>query len=428
MTLVRGTFLDTPDDPFSGGRLRTLDGTLDGALRVVDGAITDRGTFTDLAARFPDDEVTDLRDGLVLPGFVDTHIHYPQVRAIGGLGLPLLEWLDQHALPEELRLADDSYAHQIAAEFLAGLVRAGTTTALVFGAHFPAAVDILFDAASVSGLRITAGLVVSDHRLPDPLLTTPDDAFTESLALAQRWHGRGHLRYAVTPRFAVSCSDWLLAACGAVAQEVPTAFVTSHLNESPAEIAAVAAAYPGLSYAEVYDRQGLLGPRTVLAHNVHPLDTELGLLAERGVAVAHCPTSNFSLGSGLFPLAAHLDARVRVALGSDVGAGSGFSLYQEGRQAYYGQQLLGGAGVPLTATHLLHLATRAGALALDLPEVGHFGVGMRFDAQWLAPEAGTTLDIGLRHAASAEQALATAFTLATPADIRAVYVDGARLP
>lgn len=419
-TVFRGTVLDTPTDPFAGGTVRA---SQDEGLLVVDGVIAARGQFHTMRRAHPEAEVVDLSGGLMLPGFVDLHVHYPQLRIVGGRGLPLLDWLDEIALPEEARFADDCYARQVAAELLTGLARAGTTSALVFGAHFAGAVHELFDAASVSGLRITTGLVVSDRGLRDDLHTTPERAHDEGLALARRWHGEGRLRYAVTPRFALSCTDAMLASCAALLRAVPTAYLTSHLNESEQEIAAVEARF-GTSYADVYDRHGLLGPRSVLAHDVHPRDDELVLLAGRGAAVAHCPTSNAGLGSGLFPLARHLAAGVRVGLGSDVGAGSGLSLHKEALQAYFAQQLLGPAGVALTPAHLLWLATTAGALVLGLPEVGHLSVGQRFDAQWLSPEPGTTLDVGLRHASSAEDALAKAFALASPADVRAVYVDG----
>jgi guanine deaminase len=424
MTLFRAAVLDTPENPFTGGALRA---ETDGGLRVRDGVIADRGPFAALAARYPGDDVVDLRDGLLLPGFVDTHVHFPQVRAIGGLGMPLLDWLERCALPEEARLADRAYAEAVAADFVAGLVQAGTTSALVFGAHFADAVDALFAEATRAGLRITSGLVVSNRLLRDELLTTPQRAHDEGLALARRWHGVGRTRYAVTPRFSLSCDDALLDSCRSLLAEVDGAFVTSHVNENSVEIATVAGLFDGCGYVDTYDRRGLLGRRSVLAHNVHPTDVELGCLAARGATVAHCPTSNAALGSGLFPLKRHLAAGVRVALGSDVGAGTGFSLLKEGLQAYFVQQLSGEDGVPLTPAHLLYLATSAGAEALELAEVGDLSIGKRFDAVWLQPRAGSTLAVALRHATDADDALAKTFALGCPADVAAVWVDGERL-
>jgi guanine deaminase len=186
MTLFRATVLDTPDDPFEGGTLRAQD---DCGLLVEGGVIVARGDFTTLRAEHPDEDVLDLREGMVLPGLVDTHVHFPQVRVIGGLGMPLLDWLDQCALPEEMRLADVDMARGVARDFVTGLVDAGTTTALVFGSHFASAVDVMFEAADLWGLRVTTGLVTSDRILPEPLLTTPEGAYQESRVLASRWHG-----------------------------------------------------------------------------------------------------------------------------------------------------------------------------------------------------------------------------------------------
>lgn len=422
MTLYRARVLDTPSDPFAGGLLRADE---DAGLLVTDGSIAERGPFADLAGTHPGEQVVDLREGWLLPGFVDTHVHLPQVRAIGGLGRPLLEWLEHCALPEEARLADPAYAVDVAAEFVSGLVAAGTTTALVFGAHFPAAVDLLFAEAERVGLRVTAGLVVSDRLLRDDLLTTPERAYDEGLELAKRWHGVGRSRYAVTPRFSLSCAEELLESCRALQEAVEGSWFTSHINENTREIATVNDLFGTDTYLQSYAAAGLVGSRSVFAHNVHPADSELALLAERGASVSHCPTSNAALGSGLFPLARHLAAGVPVALGSDVGAGTGFSLLKEGLQAYFMQQLLGADGHPLAPAHLLHLATTAGARALGLDDqVGALSPGLRFDAQLLRPASGSTLDVGLRHAADADDALAKLFTLGTPADVAQVWIDG----
>jgi len=427
VTIYRATVLDTPTGDAPVGV--TLRADADLALRVVEGTIVERGPFHDVAARHTTDDVVDLRDGMVLPGMVDTHVHYPQVRAIGHLGMPLLQWLEECALPEEERLASVDYARSVASEFVAGMVSAGTTTALVFGSHFASAVDALFDEVERVGVRVTAGLVVSDRSLPEPLLSTPERTYSESVALARRWHGRGRTRYAVTPRFSYSASDDMLDACRAVLKDVPGTWFTSHVNENQAEVAEVARLFADArDYVDTYDRHGLVGPTTVLAHNVHATHRELDLLASQGASVAHCPSSNSALGSGLFPLRRHVDHGVRVALGSDVGAGTGFSLFKEGLQAYFMQRLLGAEGLPLAAPDLLYLATRAGALALGLDgEVGDLSVGEEFDALWVRPIAGDPLDVGLRHAESPESALAKTFALAYAADLAGVWVGGRRV-
>jgi guanine deaminase len=422
VTLFRATVLDTPDDPFTGGALRADD---DCGLLVEDGVVTARGPFGVLRREHPGAEVLDLREGLLLPGLVDTHVHFPQVRVIGGLGMPLLDWLERCALPEEMRLADVEVARGVAQDFVTGLVDAGTTTALVFGSHFAPAVDVMFEAAQVWGLRVTTGLVTSDRVLPEPLLTTPERAHEESLGLAARWHGKGRLRYAVTPRFSLSASDAVLESCAATFGALDDAWFTSHVNENVREVEEVGRLFGGASYVDTYDRHGLVTRRSVLAHDVHPTDAELATLAARGASVAHCPTSNAALGSGLFPMRRHVEAGVRVAMGSDVGAGTGFSMLKEGLQAYFAQRLLGDDGLPLTSTHLLWLCTVAGADALGLAgEVGDLSVGRQLDAIWLLPQAGSPLAVGLANATSAEDALSKVFALGTTADVGGVWVGG----
>lgn len=426
MKIYRGTVLDTPDSPFTGAELRV---DSDAGIAVSDGVITDRGPFSRIRTTYPDVEVVDLSGGVVLPGLVDTHVHFPQVRVIGALGMPLLDWLDRCALPEEARMADDDYARAVAGEFIDGLLSAGTTTALVFGAHFPAAVDCLFEQAAGSGLRISSGLVVSDRLLRDELLTTPEQAHADGLALAGRWHRKDRLRYAVTPRFSLSASAPLLESCAAVLREVDGALFTSHVNENTAEVETVRGLFSECrSYVDTYGRYGLLGPRSVLAHNVHPTNDELQQLASAGASVAHCPSSNSALGSGLFPMRRHIEHGVRVALGTDVGAGTSFSLLREGLQSYFMQALLGVDGLPLTAAHLLYLATAAGADALEMAaEIGDLSVGKQFDALWVRPQPGSTLDVVLAHAADADDALAKVFALAALSDVRGVWVGGDRL-
>ena len=424
MTLYRAAVFDVPGDPFATAQaLRTES---DAGIVVRNGAIVVRGPYADVATAHRDEETVDLRDGLLLPGLVDTHVHYPQVRVIAGLGMPLLDWLDHWALPEEARLAEDAYAEAVAGEFLGGLVRAGTTSALVFGAHFARATEILFTAAEHSGLRITAGQTVSDRLLRPDLLTTPDVALMEGRKLLEHWHGQGRLRYAVTPGFSLSTSPAMLDVCAELLALADDVWFTSHINENTIEVATVLELFDSAEhYLDSYAQHGLVTPRSVFAHNLHARDDELELLAASGAWVAHCPTSNAALGSGLFPFRRHVAHGARVALGSDVGGGTGFSLVKEALQAYFAQQLLGAEGLPLTATHLLYLATRAGAQALGLDhQVGDLSVGKQFDAVWMRPAADSTLAVVLRHARDAHDALAKVFALAFSADVAGVWVGG----
>jgi guanine deaminase len=422
MTLYAGTIVDTPGDPFTGDPGDALAEV--GALLVREGVIRARGTFAALRAEHPGEPVTRLDGGLLVPGFVDTHVHFPQIRAIGGLGMPLLDWLERCALPEESKLADRAYARAVAGEFFDGLIASGTTSALVFGSHFVPAMNELFAAADHRGLNITSGLVLSDRILRSDLLQSPGMALTDSSDLIARWHDRGRLRYAVTPRFSLSASDKMLDVCAQLLGQ--GVWFTSHVNENVGEIATVAGLFPGARhYLDTYRQHGLVTERSVFAHNVHPDDAELAVLAEYGASVSHCPTSNCALGSGLFPLRRHIEHGVRVALGSDVGAGAGLFLPKEALQAYFVQQLLGPDGFPLTPAHLLYLATRAGARALGLDDrVGDFAVGKDFDAVWLRPVPGSTLAVNLKHACGITDALARIFALATPADVAEVWIRG----
>ena len=362
VTVYRGTVLDTPDSPFHGGGLRA---EADAGIAVEAGVVVDRGPFARVRAARPDDEVVDLAGGVLLPGLVDTHVHFPQVRVIGGLGKPLLDWLDGRALPEEARMSDVDYAGVIAADFVDGLARAGTTTALVFGAHFAPAVDVLFERAAAVGLRSPPGSSSATGCCGPSSLTTPERAYADGRRLAERWHGKERLRYAVTPRFSLATTP---RAAGELRGPAPRRRRRPlHLarQREPGRDRRGGELFPECAhYVDTYDRFGLLGRRSVLAHNVHPTDAELDVLAGTGASVAHCPSSNSALGSGLFPLRRHVERGVRVALGTDVGAGTGFSLLREGLQAYFMQRCSAGRA----AAHV-----RAPALAGDAGRGGRVG-------------------------------------------------------
>src|SRR5919199_2276281 len=278
-TIVRAQILHTPRDPFAVGGA-ALEALSDGGLAYDGhGRILACGPFADVRAAHPDADVVDAADAVLLPGLVDLHVHYPQIAVIGAMGMTLLEWLASRTLPEEARLADATYAVEVARAFVRGLARNGTTAALVFGSHFAGAQEALFAEAERSGLRIASGLVVSDRNLLAELHATPAEAFERSRALLHRWHGRGRLRYAVTPRFSLSCTDEMLEACAALCDEADV-FVTSHINENPAEIQAVGELFPwARDYLETYERFGLVGRRSVFAHDVHVSDDELRRLA-----------------------------------------------------------------------------------------------------------------------------------------------------
>jgi guanine deaminase len=422
-TIVRAPLAHTPRSPFA--EEAALEAFSDGAVAASDGRIVALGSWSEVRSGHPQAEVLDARDAFLLPGFVDCHVHFPQIRVIGSMGLGLLDWLRLRALPEEARLADETYAVEVADRFVGALARNGTTTALVFGSHFPAAQEALFAAASRSGLRVASGLVVSDRGLLPELEVSVEAARESSLALIERWHRRGLLRYAITPRFSVSCSEELLSMCGDLARENPDLVVTTHLNETRSEVELVASLFPwALDYLETYERYGLLRAGSVFAHDVHVSEGELRRLAAAGAAVAHCPSSNAFLGSGLFPLRRHLEFGVKVGLGTDVGAGTGFSMFNEGLMAYH-RQMLSPDHLALGPAHLLWLATSAGARALGLAdEVGDLSPGKSADFVLVRPPEGSTLHTVIDGSESVEAKLGALFTLAREESIAEVRVAG----
>jgi guanine deaminase len=341
------------------------------------------------------------------------------------MGLGLLDWLRTRTLPEEARLSDAGYACETARRFVHGLLANGTTTALVFGSHFAEAQEALFAEAERSRLRVTSGLVVSDRNLLDALHVSPERAHADSLGLIERWHGRGRLRCAVMPRFSVSCTEGMLEACGSLLDGRPDLLFSTHVNESREEVEKVAELFPwSRDYLETYERFGLIADRSVLAHDVHPSGVELARLAAARASVAHCPSSNGFLGSGIFPMRRHHEAGVRFALGTDVGAGTGLSVLKEGLMAYHGQ-MVRPDGLACGPAHLLHLATAAGAAALGLEdEIGDLRPGRSADLVLIRPPRGSTLETVLRHSPSAEATLGALFTLAREESVARVWVGG----
>ena len=422
--LLRAQIFHTPGDPFR--EQRPLEFFADGGLVVQNGRIAGCGDYAGLRNAYPEARIRDWRGGFLLPGFVDTHVHYPQVRILGGLGHSLLDWLEKRALPEEAKFAAPEYARQVAGEFVSALAAHGTTTALVFGSHFAPAVEALFEAAQTAGLRILSGLVLADRALRPELHTAPETAYRESRQLICRLHGNAQLVYVVTPRFALSASEAMLEVCQTLLAEHPGLRFQTHLNENPEEIAAVKCAFPWAhDYLEVYERFQLVGPRSVLAHSVHSIDSELDRLAAAGAAVAHCPSSNAALGSGIFPLRRHIAHGVRCALGTDVGGGTGFGMLKEGLNAYL-MQRLAADGFRLSPAHLLFLATRAGAAATGLDqEIGDFQPGRSADFVYLRPQPGTPLAAIAAVADSAEDLLGAIFTLAGAESVRETRVANA---
>ncbi len=374
----RGEILHFLDDPAEHGE-PAWQHFADGALIVEEGRVIACGNASEVIPRWADGfEVTEHPNCLIIPGLIDTHVHYPQCEVVAAYGAQLLDWLEQHTYPAEARFRDRAHADKIAAVFLDELLRNGTTTALVFGTVHPQSVDAFFAAAEARNLRMICGKVMMDRNAPEELCDTPQSAFEDSRVLLKRWHGKGRLGYAVTPRFAPTSSARQLQLAGKLLAENPGVHLHTHVAENVRECEWVAELFPQCrDYLDVYDRHGLLGRRSVFAHGIHLNQREWARLSASGSNVAFCPASNLFIGSGLFPLHTADQHRVRVGLGTDVGGGDSFSLLRTVNQAYKVQQLQQNNLPPMRA---LYLATLGGARALDLQaSIGNFEPGKEAD-------------------------------------------------
>lgn len=348
----------------------------DGLLVVEAGRVVARGAFAELAPRFPG-LVVERLEGLIVPGFIDAHVHYPQLGRIASHGEQLLDWLERHIFPAEKAFADPVHAADMAEAFLDELLRHGTTSALVFGTVHAASVEAFFAAAEARELRMICGKVLMDLG-PEGLRDTPEEARSESAALIAKWHGRGRLGYAVTPRYALTSSDAQLAVAGELLAAHPGVLLHTHLAENVREIAEVAARFTeAADYLDAYDQFALVTDRSVFAHGVHLPDRSCARLAETGAGIAVCPSSNFFLGSGMFDFAQAERHGVRLGLGSDIGAGTSLSLLHNGGLAYQ-------AGLPggyvLDPFRALWLATGGSARLLHIDgEVGMLAEGQEAD-------------------------------------------------
>lgn len=381
--LVRGQLLHFLADPGMGDDPAAWQFFDDGGLWIRDGRIQAAGPWAALTAALPPGvgesaTVHDYRGHLVLPGFVDCHLHYPQAGVIASYGRQLLDWLNDYVFPAEARFADASEAERSAAFVVDRLLAHGTTTASVFATVHPHSVDAFFAAAEARGLRMLCGKVLMDRNCPPDLRDTAAGGMADSLRLIERWHGRGRLRYSLTPRFAPTSSPEQLRLCGELLASQPGLHLQTHLAENPCELDWVKQLFPTRgSYLDVYQHYGLAGPRSLHAHCIHLDAAERRSLAAGGAAAAFCPGSNLFLGSGFFNLDASREAGLRVGLATDIGAGTGFSLLRALAQAYEVGQAL---GAPLPALRGFYLATLGGARALYLDDcIGSFQPGREAD-------------------------------------------------
>ncbi len=418
----RAELLDFSGDPRRDARaLRHLP---DGLLVVRDGVVERcEPADTALATLPPGTPVTDLRGCLVVPGFVDAHVHYAQTDVIASHGHALLDWLENYTFPEEARFADAAHARATAEFFLDQLLRNGTTTAAVFATSHPASVDAFFAAAHARRLRMVCGKVMMDRHCPEALRDTAAGAFDDSAALIERWHGRGRLAYAVTPRFAPTSSDAQLEAAARLLDRYPGVRLQTHVAENDAEIRWVAELHPwSRSYLDVYDRFGLVREGTLFAHCIHLDDADWARLAGARSVAVHCPTSNTFLGSGLFDYERAHAANAPVALATDVGGGTSFGMLATMHEAYKVARL---AGNDFDGLDAFYLATLGGARALGFADrIGSFAPGRDADFVVLDPRATPLLARRTGLARTLEERLFVLLTLADDRAVAQTYVLG----
>jgi len=411
-------------DPGEGDDARAVQFFDDGLLVVEGGRVKAVGNATLLLSGLPEKaQLIDCFGSLILPGFVDTHIHYPQTDVIASYGSQLLDWLERYTYPAEAGFADAARAREIAEFFLDELLRNGTTTALVFATVHAQSVDVFLQSALERNLRMIAGKVLMDRNCPEQLRDTPEQGYRESAALIEKWMGQGRLGYAITPRFAVTSSEAQLELAGKLAREHPQAHIQSHMAESREELARVRELFPSSrNYVDVYDRFGLLRERAVYAHCIHLDANERSRMAQTGAAAAACPTSNLFLGSGLFDFAAAREAGMRVGMGTDVGGGTSFNMLRTLSEAYKVAQL---TGQRLSPWRAFYLATLGGARALGLDDrIGNFEPGKEADFAVLRLDSTPLMTRRIRACSTPAEKLFALMMLGDDRAVAATYVMG----
>jgi guanine deaminase len=376
---IRGSFLDFIDDPFFVPQQECVRYIKDGLLVVEDGKIMDFGDYSKLHGKYHGIEETRYT-GLITPGFIDAHVHFPQTKIIASYGEQLLTWLKQYVYPEEEKFVNKEYAGEVASFFLEELLRNGTTTALVLATTHPDSVDVFFEEALKRNLRMIAGKMMMDRNAPEEVLESPDQSRKACEQLIEKWHGKGRLSYALTPRFAISCTPEMLKVVGEIKKEYYDIYIHTHLAENKEEIKKVRELFPGCNdYLEVYEKFSMVTDRSIFAHGIYLSDFELERISRAGATIASCPTSNLFLGSGLFKMSKARSGKypVKVGIGTDVGAGTSFSMLKTLHEAYKVAALNEKKLSPFQA---FYLTTLGGARCLSLEDkIGNFDPGKEAD-------------------------------------------------
>jgi guanine deaminase len=424
-TLHLGQTLSFAASPFDAGPDAAQHQT-HGVVLVQDGMIRAVGSADDLRAAYPQAVQVDHGDGLIMAGFVDAHVHYPQTGIIASWGKRLIDWLNSYTFPEEMRFGDADYATEIAGTYLDLLAAHGTTSACSYCTIHPQSVNALFGAADARGMEIFAGKTCMDRNAPDGLRDTAQSAYDDSKALLQKWHGRGRANYVITPRFSPTSTPEQLNALGALWAEHPDCLMQTHLSEQLDEIEWVKGLFPeARDYLDTYEQHGLLGARGLYGHAIHLEPRERDRLRETGAGLIHCPTSNTFIGSGLFDMNGLMSEGQRIGLATDTGGGSSFSMLRSMAAAYEIGQL---RGTPLHASELLWLATQGAAITLHASDrIGNLAPGLAAD--FIVMDLASTPAIAQRSARANDiwEAIFPTIMMGDDRAIAATYVAGRAL-
>ncbi len=423
---LRGRLLWFVDDPQSAGETAHRY-VADGLLVIENGLVKAAGEAGELLRMLPAEaEIVDHRPHLIMPGFIDAHIHMPQTQVIASYGAQLMEWLNKYTFVEEQKLAQQGHAEKLSRFFLDELLANGTTTAAVYASVHPQSAEAFFTESQRRNTRMIAGKVMMDRNAPEALTDTAESSYRDTKALIARWHGKGRQLYAITPRFAITSTPEQMAAAGKLAAEHPDCHVQTHIDENCAEIAFARELFPeATDYADIYRRYGLLGPKSLMGHCIHMTHNEWQAFAETEAVAVFCPTSNLFLGSGLFDWAHARQRGVKVAVATDIGGGTSYSMLRTMAEAYKVLQL---QGQSLSALEALHAVTRGNAVALGLDHlIGSFELGREADVVVLDTSATRAMAHRMETARDLVEELFVLVTLGDERNVAATYVMGERV-
>ncbi len=426
MLLLRGRLLSFKRAPLSIDDTASYLYIEDGGLLVSEGKIAAIGEYADIRAKAPEGvEEKDHRPHLIVPGLIDMHLHFPQMQVIGSYAANLLEWLNTYTFPEECRFVESAHAQRIATHFYDELIRHGTTTAVAYCSVHKTSADAFFAEALKRNMLMVGGKVMMDRNAPQGLLDTPELGYDETRQVIADWHGKGRNHVAITPRFAITSTPKQMEAAQALAQEFPDLFIQTHLSENLDEIKYTCELYPeAIDYTDIYVRYGLMGTKTLLGHAIHLSDREADVLSETGAVAVHCPTSNLFIGSGLFPMKKlqRREKPVRIAVATDIGGGSSYSMLRTMDEAYKIQQLLGDRLNPLESWYLM---TRGNAEALSMVDrIGTLDAGTDADITVLNASSTPAMALKMEVVNSLTEELFLMLTMGDDRTVVETYVSG----